>query len=103
MPKPVATLLATGLMLAVVFLILSPGRADGRADIQNYLKGPNLFYPRFHDLNGSATKQVIDVLGWNQTRLAGNVGIGNGSVRTFDLTHTYDVEYPENEFMSGDV
>ncbi len=79
------------------------GKAEARANIQDYLKGPDLFYPRFHDVNGSSTKLVIDTVGWNATRIAGNVGIGNGSVKTFDQTHTYDVEYPENEFMCGDV
>ena len=79
------------------------GKAEARANILDYLKGPNLFYPARHDLNGSSTKFVIDTLGWNATRIAGNVGIGNGSVKTFDQTSTYDVEYPQNEFMCGDV
>lgn len=79
------------------------GKAEARANIQDYLKGPNLFYPARHDVNGTPTKFVIDTIGWNATRIAGNVGIGNGSVRTFDQTSTFDVEYPENEFMCGDV
>lgn len=80
------------------------GKAAARADINDYLsKGPNDFYPARHDVNGSMTKQVIDVLGWNATRFDGNVGIGNGSVSVFDLASTRDVEYPENAFMCGDV
>ena len=79
------------------------GRAGAYADIRNYLQGPNLFYPAKHDLNGTAVKQVIDVLGWNSTAIDGNVGIGNGSARIFDDTSTFDVEYPAQAFMCADV
>jgi hypothetical protein len=77
-------------------------KADARANIQDYLKGPNLFYPSGYDRPGPMNL-TIQTVGWNVTRIAGNVGIGNGSVRTFDRTSTYDVEYPVNEFMCGDV
>lgn len=80
------------------------GKSAARANINDYLsKGPNDFYPAGHDLNGSMTKQVIDVLGWNSTRIDGNLGIGNGSVSIFDIASTRDVEYPEKGFMCGDV
>ena len=78
------------------------GKADARANVQDYLKGPNLFYPSGYDRPGPMNLSVQTV-GWNATRVAGNLGIGNGSVRTFDRTSTFDVEYPEQGFMAGDV
>jgi hypothetical protein len=78
-------------------------KASARADINSYVSnGPNGFYPSGHDRPGPA-KLVIDTVGWNATRIAGNLGIGNGSVKTFDRTSTYDVEYPDKGFMAGDV
>ncbi len=79
------------------------GKAEARANIQDYFKGPNDFYPARHDLNGSSTKFVIDTIGWNATAVIGNLGIGNASPSIFDLTSTRDVEYPESGFMCGDV
>jgi hypothetical protein len=101
--RPVLAVLAAIAVVTIACAGPLTGKAEGRADLQNYLKGPNLFYPARHDVNGTSTKFVIDTIGWNATRIAGNVGIGNGSVRTFDQTSTFDVEYPENAFMCGDV
>ena len=78
------------------------GKAEARANINDYFKGPNDFYPARHDIEGP-TKFVIDTIGWNATRIDGNLGIGSGDVSLFDLTSTRDVEYPENGFMCGDV
>lgn len=101
--KPVLAVCVAIAIVTIACIGPLSGKAAARANIQDYLKGPNLFYPRFHDVNGSSTKFVIDTVGWNATRIAGNVGIGDGSVKTFDQTSTFDVEYPENEFMCGDV
>ena len=78
-------------------------KASARADIQNYLKGPNDFYPSGSGVNGSPVKLVIDTVGWNATRIKGNLGIGDGSVSVFDYASTRDVEYPDWGFMCGDV
>jgi hypothetical protein len=78
------------------------GKAEARANIQDYFKGPNDFYPARHDVEGP-TKLVIDTVGWNATAVIGNAGIGNGDVSLFDVTSTQDVEYPESAFMCGDV
>jgi hypothetical protein len=79
------------------------GKADARANINNYLsKGPNDFYPSGYDREGPM-KLAIDTVGWNATRIAGNLGIGNGSVRTFDQASTYETDYPDKGFMCGDV
>jgi hypothetical protein len=96
----VALAIAVIVMTAVAFLFA--GEDAARADIRNYLKGPNLFYPSGSDRPGPVNL-TIQTAGWNATRIAGNVGIGNGSVRTFDRTSTFDVEYPVNAFMCGDV
>ncbi len=79
--------------------------ACARANIEDYLsKGPNDFYPGGHDVNGSPVKQVIDVLGWNATSIIGNLGIGNNSISLFNSTsQMYDVDYPENGFMCGQI
>jgi hypothetical protein len=68
------------------------GKVEARADIKNYLKGPNLFYPSGYDRPGPMNL-TIQTIGWNAATIVGNVGIGNGSVRTFDQTGTFDVEY----------
>ena len=100
--KPFLAVCALAFAITVIFVGPLAGKAAARAELQNYLQGPNLFYPARYDQPGP-TNLTIQTVGWNVTRLAGNVGIGNGSVRTFDQTHTFDVEYPLHEFMCGDV
>jgi hypothetical protein len=79
------------------------GKAQARANINDYLRtGANSFYPSGHDRPGP-TSLVIDTVGWNATRIMGNIGIGNGDTAIFDLTSTRDVDYPDTAFMTGDV
>ena len=99
------TFLAVCALAIIVTIVCISGFAEktnARASIQDYLKGPNLFYPSGYDRPGPVNL-TIQTIGWNATRTAGNLGIGNGSVRTFDRTSTFDVEYPEQGFMAGDV
>lgn len=102
--KITVTALVMALLTAGACAGVLSGKAEARANIRDYLvTGPNGFYPGGHGVNGSATKAVIDVLGWNATRIMGNVGIGDGSVSIFNQTSTMDVDYPAAGFMCGDV
>ncbi len=79
------------------------GKAQARANINDYLwTGANDFYPSGYDRPGPVSL-AIDTVGWNATRIMGNVGIGNGDTAIFDLTSTEDADYPDTAFMSGDI
>jgi hypothetical protein len=94
---------AAAIVLAAAYAGGLAYKAEARANFTSYLtKGPGGFYPATYDKPGPMNLS-IQTMGWNMTRLAGNLGIGNGSVRTFDRTSTYDVEYPDTEFMCGEV
>ncbi|HMK47094.1 MAG TPA: hypothetical protein VK436_10755 [Methanocella sp.] len=81
------------------------GKSEARADIVNLLKmGPEDWEPSGWDVNGSAVKQVIDVLGWNATATVGNFGIGDGSVRMFtDDLSNQDVDFTSKDFMGAEI
>jgi hypothetical protein len=80
------------------------GKADARAYTWDFMNmGPNQYELPGGHVNGTAASSVVNVLGWNATATIGNVGIGNGSVSTFDEISTQDVEYPETGFMCADV
>lgn len=95
--------LAVVIILGIACAGALPQKAEARANFTDFVtKGPNEFYPGGYDRPGPVNL-TIQTVGWNATRIAGNLGIGNGSVRTFDQTSTFDVEYPGKAFMCGDV
>ncbi|HUL61724.1 MAG TPA: hypothetical protein VLT35_01575 [Methanocella sp.] len=103
MRRGVALLIA-GLALAMAFFYVAAFAAHARINIGDIAGiGPNQYNLPGAKVNGSATKFVVDTLGWNATRIDGNVGIGDGSVALFDLWRPDEVDYPDDAFMCGDI
>jgi len=99
-----AAFFTIALLLGTLFMMTAFVRVDARIDIGDIAgMGPNQYELIGADVDGSATKYVVDTLGWNATRVIGNVGIGDGSVAIFDLYSPDEVDYPDDAFMCGDV
>lgn len=97
--------IACSLAIAILMLAGSiPEKAGARADIDQYLtSAPNSWEPMGYNVNGTAAKTVVDQLGWNQIKICGNVGIGNGSMQALNDSTTPAGNYTNNYFMGADI
>jgi hypothetical protein len=91
--------------LLMAFTGMTAGKAGARASQRAYMTvGPNTWEPMGFNATGTATRFIVDHMGWNVSRTFGNVGIGDGSVRALNmLSNINDINYTDKNFMAGDV
>lgn len=92
-------------LLLVTFAGTVMGKADARADINNYIgQPPNSWEPSQHGTNGTACKLCCDnCAGWDHMKGLGNVGIGNGSTAVFGTKDGGSSNYTDQYFMADDI
>lgn len=97
---------------AVVFSILllagliafQPLPAFARANLTAYTTTPpNTWEPKGFNVTGTAPWFVVNTLGWNYTRVLGNVGVGNGTLTALNATANRVINYTENNYMAADI
>jgi hypothetical protein len=90
--------------LLVVFTGMEGGRAEARANLTAFTTAPpNSWEPMGYNVTGTAPWLMVQAMGWNAFKLMGNVGIGDGSVRTLNGVSNRDVNYTDNNLMAADV
>src|SRR5271157_128557 len=92
-------------LLLIAFAGISAVKADARASLRGFsTTTPGSWEPMGFNVTGTAAKAVVDNLGWNVTRMYGNVGIGDGSPHALDMvSNKKDVGYTDHYLMAGDV
>ncbi len=96
------------LLIIVLLLTAMTGiqaeKAYARASLSTYVNNPpGAWEPSGYNVNGTAIKLDIDTLGWNSTRIMGNIGMGDGSVSALKHMSNPNVNFTLNNFMAGDV
>jgi hypothetical protein len=102
--KAAAALVAIIILLLSAFTCTQAGKADARASLLAYTtKDPNGWEMGGFNVTGTAANYTVTTLGWNATRLMGNVGLGDGSVYALKSLSNPGVNFSEHLFMSGDI
>ncbi|WP_128859893.1 hypothetical protein [Methanocella paludicola] len=79
-------------------------KAEANANLTAYKTvPPNSWEPMGYNMTGTAPYFITHTLNWSNTRIMGNLGIGDGSVRTLNDTSNRDVNYTDNNFMAADI
>jgi hypothetical protein len=100
---------ASWIILTIVLLLalmtgMQAGKAYARASLATYVTmPPGGWEPGGYNVNGTSAKLIVDTLGWNYTRLMGNVGMGDGSVSSLKQMSNPNVNFSGNNFMAADV
>ena len=90
---------ASSILLIIVLLMaamigMQAGKAYARASLATYVNNPpGTWEPSGYNVNGTAIKLDVDTLGWNSTRIMGNIGMGDGSVSAFKHLSNPDVNF----------
>lgn len=105
--KAIAFVLVFTLVLLTGFIYSQQEKASAAANLSAYMSvvSPN-WEPMAYNITGSAPwVDVQTVGGWNAVKLAGNVGIGDGSYRALKNTSTTDIKFADtgSEFMAADI
>ncbi len=99
----------SSILLIIVLLMaamtgMQAGKAYARASLATYVNNPpGAWEPSGYNINGTAIKLAVDTLGWNSTRIMGNVGMGDGSFSALNRLSNPNVNFTLNNFMAGDV
>jgi hypothetical protein len=102
--KAVAVFLAMVTLLSAGFTGTLVGIADANASLRKIVTTPpNSWELPGADVNGSVTKFIVDTMGWNVTKMVGNVGLGNGSVQALNRTSNQEINYTNDYIMAADV
>jgi hypothetical protein len=103
--KAIAIFSVLASLLLIAFTGISAIKADARASLRGYsTTTPESWEPMGFNVTGTAVKTVVDNLGWNVTKMYGNVGIGDGSTRAIDMvSNKKDVNFTDHYLMAGDV
>lgn len=92
------------LLLLTMLTCMQAGKAYARANLATYMTlQPNSWEMSGYNVNGTAAKLTVDTIGWNATKMIGNVGLGDGSVSALKQTSNKAVNFSENNYMAGDV
>jgi hypothetical protein len=102
--KAVAIVFISIAFFLVLFTGMQAERVEARANLTAYTTvPPNSWEPLRYNVTGTAPYFITHTLNWSNTRLMGNVGISDGSVRTLNGTSNRDVNYTDNNFMAADI
>jgi len=93
----------SALLLAWLISFQAPP-AEARANLTAFTtSGPNTWQMKGFNVSGSAPLFIRDTLGWNNTRMLGNVGLGNGSLDALNATGNRVIDYTAGYTMAADV
>jgi hypothetical protein len=102
--KAVAVIFFVVAFLSAVFTSMQAEKVEASANLTAYKTvPPNGWEPMGYNTTGTAPYFITHTLNWSNTRLMGNLGIGDGSVRALNATSNRDVNYTDNNFMAGDI
>lgn len=102
--KAIAIVFTSLAFLLVIFTGMQAERAEASANLTAYTSvPPNSWEPMWYNVTGTAPYFITHTLNWSNTRLMGNVGIGDGSVRTLNGISNRDVNYTDNNLMAADI
>jgi hypothetical protein len=95
------------IFVAICFSLIvctQAGKAYARANLTAYqTTNPNAWEPKGYAENGTAPYLVVSLMGWDATKLMGNVGLGDGSVGFLNSTSIHDHGYVDAYFMAADI
>ncbi len=78
--------------------------AEARANLTAYTTAtPNSWQMKGFNVSGSAPLFIRDTLGWNSTKMLGNVGLGNGSLQALNASSNRVIEYTEQNTIAADI
>ncbi|HTY90189.1 MAG TPA: hypothetical protein VMC84_03345 [Methanocella sp.] len=102
--KAVAIVLSITALLLIAISGALPAQVDARANLTAYKSvTPNGWEPEGYNVTGTVPYYITHTLGWNNVKIMGNVGIGNGGVQYLNGTSNQNINYTDNNFMAGDV
>lgn len=102
--KAVAMIIVLSALFLAAFAGTQPEKACARANLTAYLTVPPTDWePLGYNLTGTAPWFIVQSLGWNAVKIRGNVGIGDGSMRSLNLTSNENISYIPDNFMAADV
>ncbi len=88
----------------IVYGGLWSGKAEAYANITAFRTvPPNSWEPMGYNVTGTAPYFITHTLNWSNTRVMGNLGIGDGSLWTLAGASNRDVNYTDNYFMAADI
>lgn len=102
--KAGAIVLSSVIIMLIVFTCTQPVNVQARANLTAYLTVPHTSYePLGYNLTGTAPWLDVKTVGWDAVKIMGNVGIGDGSVRTLNATSNPNINYTGAYIMAADV
>jgi hypothetical protein len=102
--RSVAITLFVVMLLLAVLTGMQAGKAYARASLATYVNmPPSAWEPSGFNVNGTSIKLAVDVMGWNSTRIMGNVGLGDGSFSALDHLSNPNVNFGLTNYMAADV
>lgn len=99
---------AVGFLCLVLLMVASchlwSGEAGASANLTAYRTvPPNSWEPMGYNVTGTASYFITHTLNWSNTRIMGNLGIGDGSIGALNGLNNREVNYTDNNFMAADV
>lgn len=102
--KAIAMIFTLIVFSSALFTGMQAEKAEANANLTAYKTvPPNSWEPMGYNMTGTAPYFITHTLNWSNTKIMGNVGIGDGSVRTLNDTSNRDVNYTDNNFMAADI
>ncbi len=102
--KPAAIYFVSAALVLVLFTGMQAERAEASANLTAYRTvPPNSWEPMGYNVTGTAPYFITHTLNWSNTRIMGNLGIGDGSVTALDAASNREVNYTDNNFMAADI
>ncbi|HTY90192.1 MAG TPA: hypothetical protein VMC84_03360 [Methanocella sp.] len=78
--------------------------ADARANLTAYTTAtPNSWQMKGFNVSGTAPQFIRDTYGWNDSKMLGNVGLGNGSLNDLNASSNRVIDYNEQYSMAADI
>ncbi len=102
--KAIAIIFTSIALLLAIFTGMQAEKAEARANLTAYTSvTPNGWEPLGYNVTGTAPYFITHTLGWNNVKIMGNVGIGDGGVRFLNGTSNQNINYTDNYLIAGDV
>ena len=102
--KAIAIIIMSMALLLALLTGLQAWKAEANANLTAYRTvPPNSWEPMLYNVTGTAPYFITHTLNWSNTRIAGNLGIGDGSMGTLNALSNRDVKYTDNNFMAADI
>jgi hypothetical protein len=90
--------------LLIIFIVPQAERAEAGANLTAFTSAPpNSWEPMLYNVTGTAPYFITHTLWWNNVKIMGNVGIGDGRMRTLNGMSNRDINYTDNNFMAADI